>query len=300
MPTEFKIHGSISDFDSYFCEYLAKRISKIIGEESSSIDFILTTEFDFFAKLSILKKQYPAISHSYSKPHIVFRNDKLVGDITSLINIGAKEFEMEDADIPNTILINRYLREESYKVLSSIKNPIVYLDFVQNAASNKPIQFERIYIELLQDLCPKACENFILLCTGTNLNYAGSPIHRIVEGGWIQGGDIIDGSGKNSVSAYNEYDAVPDESFSVDFGNSFGGILGYANTGPHSNGSQFFITLGPCEWMNHKFVGFGKIIQGYSSIKQFNQIPTSNQVPTVQVVIGACGQGVSVLEEHTA
>eukprot|EP01037_Dinobryon_pediforme_P046368 gene46368-59593_t len=54
-------------------------------------------------------------------------------------------------------------------------------------------------------------------------------------------------------------------------------VVGYANSGPHCNGSQFFITLGPCDWMNQKFVGFGRVIQGFSALKTLNSLRTSNQ-----------------------
>lgn len=82
---------------------------------------------------------------------------------------------------------------------------------------------------------------------------------------------------------------MQDESFTLDFGFPHGGIVGYANEGPHSNRSQFFITLGPCPWMNHKFVGVGRVLQGYEVLKRLNEIPTSNQVPTRLVKITECG-----------
>ena len=83
--------------------------------------------------------------------------------------------------------------------------------------------------------------------------------------------------------------AIQDESFSIDFGLAVGGVVGYANSGPHCNGSQFFITLGPCDWMNQKFVGFGRVIQGFSALKTLNSLRTSNQVPDRNIIISACG-----------
>lgn len=119
------------------------------------------------------------------------------------------------------------------------------------------------------------------------------PIHRLVQDGWLQCGDIVDGSGANSVSAMGtKY--IEDESYSVKFDDEFGGIIGYVSSSPHSNGSQFFITLGPCNWMNNKFVGFGRVLQGYDALKRINKAICKNQRPTPSIVIGGCGkQGIS-------
>ena len=138
--------------------------------------------------------------------------------------------------------------------------------------------------------CPKAAENFKKLCEGSgNYQYGNCPIHRIVKNGWIQTGDVVDGSGKNSVAVLEGSETVPDESFSVDFGTPFGGIVGFANEGAHTNRSQFFITIAGCSWMNNKFVGVGRILHGYSVLRALNKIETSNQVPTRIVKITDCG-----------
>ncbi len=146
-------------------------------------------------------------------------------------------------------------------------------------------------------MCPKACENFTKLCMKATVpgsqqvfHYADSPVHRLVKDGWLQCGDIVDGSGLNSIAAMDKSGAVADESFSVDFGFAPGGIVGFANNGPHTNGSQFFITMGPCAWMNHNFVGFGRVVQGFSVLRHINKVPTNNQRPSLNIVVGACGE----------
>ena len=75
----------------------------------------------------------------------------------------------------------------------------------------------------------------------------------------------------------------------MDFGFHAGGIIGFANSGSHSNGSQFFITMGPCEWMNHNYVGIGRILQGYDVITTLNLVNTSNQRPVKAITIQNCG-----------
>jgi cyclophilin family peptidyl-prolyl cis-trans isomerase len=113
-----------------------------------------------------------------------------------------------------------------------------------------------------------------------------------VPGGWFQCGDILDGSGANSIAAIGEDNRVQDESFTVDFGATNGGIVGFSTSTPHSIGSQFFVTFGPCPWMNQKFVGIGRVVQGFDVLRMIEQTPTKNQKPTNSIVIRSCGRGI--------
>jgi cyclophilin family peptidyl-prolyl cis-trans isomerase len=73
----------------------------------------------------------------------------------------------------------------------------VYIDIV--VADSEPM---RVEIDLNWKDCPITCENFKALCTSEKgFGYAGSPIHRIVEGCFAQGGDItnFDGTGGKSI-----------------------------------------------------------------------------------------------------
>lgn len=155
------------------------------------------------------------------------------------------------------------------------------------------------YLISFDDLCPKGTDNFVKLCVGARqpgggrkaqlMHYENTRVHRIVKDGWIQCGDIVDSTGANSAAVLDLSGTVPDESFAVDFGFPPGGIVGYANSGSHTNGSQFFITMGPCEWMNSKFVGFGRVIQGFDVLRAINLVPTSNQCPQKNILIEHCG-----------
>jgi cyclophilin family peptidyl-prolyl cis-trans isomerase len=147
-------------------------------------------------------------------------------------------------------------------------------------------------------VCPIACSNFIKLCTGeagkltgtnTKLHYLNCPIHRLVPGGWLQCGDIVDGTGQNSIAAIGENNKIQDENLSIDFSEEMGGMVGYSTSMPHSNGSQFFITLGPCAWMNHKYVGIGRVVQGFKTLKQISSASTKNQKPVETIFISSCG-----------
>ena len=77
----------------------------------------------------------------------------------------------------------------------------------------------RLLFELFATKLPKTCANFLQLCTGGSehagrpLHYRDSPIHRVVKGAWIQGGDIVAGNGSSGASAFGG--TIPDESFCI-------------------------------------------------------------------------------------
>ena len=164
-----------------------------------------------------------------------------------------------------------------------------------------------IIIYRFTDICPLACENFLKLCTGevgvlanteTKLCYLNCPIHRIVPGGWLQCGDIVDGSGSNSVAAIGDANnKIRDENLSVDFSEKLGGVVGFSKSAVHSNGSQFFITLGPCPWMNNKFVGIGRVVRGFKTLRQISMEDTKNQKPVKNIFISSCGKESNFLQD---
>lgn len=306
--TIFKIIGASHDPNVYYCRNLAERIMNM--NNSVTIDFSVYLEIEYFPQLEKLKSICGGGSYGHKELHIVVRDGIYIGDIKSFIEIAKNEYYIEDADIANDIAFNRYSREETLNLLMKNGRKAVFLDFAADTKKKKgskeqtdiqvPI-YGKIVIELFDEICPAACENFQKLCTGeagvsengTQLNYIGSPIHRIVPGGWIQGGDIVDGTGSNSIAAIGG-GKVRDESFSVDFGCPTGGIVGFSTSSPHSNGSQFFITLGPADWMNGKFVGIGRVIQGFDVLKKIEAAPCINQKPETMVFVENCGNYVII------
>ena len=104
----------------------------------------------------------------------------------------------------------------------------------------------RIEMELFADTCPKTAANFLQLCVGTKsstgkpLAFKGSSFHRVIPGFMCQGGDFTLGDGRGGESIYGgKFD---DETFKGKSGKHFGrGTLSMANSGPNTNGSQFFL-----------------------------------------------------------
>eukprot|EP00607_Mallomonas_marina_P004633 CAMPEP_0182428188 /NCGR_PEP_ID=MMETSP1167-20130531/21319_1 /TAXON_ID=2988 /ORGANISM="Mallomonas Sp, Strain CCMP3275" /LENGTH=257 /DNA_ID=CAMNT_0024610923 /DNA_START=171 /DNA_END=941 /DNA_ORIENTATION=+ len=254
----FTVFGATFDSELYFCRHI---VNRIVGKNDNTIlDFDPMLEIDFITRLNELRSTKGGGYYRHSSSHCVIRDGEYLGDIVNLIDIATNEYGIDDVEIANTHIFEAAAKEDTDRAVKQTSHPAVYLQLGTDKFEKESEPLGTVVIELYDDLCPKACENFILLCTGeigriplpqdkntsVTLHYEGTPVHRVVPGGWVQCGDVVDGSGEYSISAFGE--PFEDESFSVDFGTKIGGILGYVNKAPHSNGSQFFITLGPCEW----------------------------------------------------
>jgi len=118
-----------------------------------------------------------------------------------------------------------------------------------------------ITVKLFADSCPLAVENFSEL--SRRGYYDRTIFHRVIKGFMIQGGDPRgDGTGGESIfgsSFKDEFDSKRK------FDRS--GLLAMANSGPNTNGSQFFITTAPCDWLNGKHTIFGVVERGLDTLK---------------------------------
>ncbi len=142
-------------------------------------------------------------------------------------------------------------------------------------------------LELFADRVPKTAENFRVLCTGEQgeeLNYAGSPFHRIIPGFMIQGGDFTNGNGTGGRSIYGEKFA--DENFALK--HTKAGLLSMANAGPNTNGSQFFVTVAPTPWLDGKHVIFGEVIGGMDVVEKMESIGSRSGRTSETVVLESC------------
>ncbi|MCC5874672.1 MAG: peptidylprolyl isomerase [Candidatus Sumerlaeia bacterium] len=120
-------------------------------------------------------------------------------------------------------------------------------------------------IELFDELVPKTTDNFKKLI-GQGF-YDGLVFHRVIKDFMIQGG-CPKGTGTGG-PGYKFADE-----FHKDLRHTEPGILSMANSGPNTNGSQFFITTVPCPWLDNKHAVFGKVIEGLDVLKAIEQAPT--------------------------
>jgi peptidyl-prolyl cis-trans isomerase A (cyclophilin A) len=138
-----------------------------------------------------------------------------------------------------------------------------------------------IVVRLFEKDAPKTVANFIGLATGTREwthpttqevhakpLYDGTIFHRVIPNFMIQGGDPI-GRGVGG----------PGYRFEDEFGSgrTFDkkGLLAMANSGPNTNGSQFFITTSTPAHLNNRHTIFGEVISGYDVVEAIGNTPTA-------------------------
>lgn len=137
-----------------------------------------------------------------------------------------------------------------------------------------------IVVELYHEHAPKSCENFRTLASRGYYN--GTPFHRIIKDFMIQGGDPT-GTGRGGSSIWGE--KFEDE-IRGDLKHTGAGILSMANSGPNTNGSQFFITLAPTPWLDGKHTIFGRVKSGMRIVQRMGLVKTdTGDVPEEEVKI---------------
>jgi len=161
-------------------------------------------------------------------------------------------------------------------------NPQVYLDIKAGK------QFlGRIVLTLRADVCPRTAENFRCLCTHEHdFGFLNSVFHRVIPGFMCQGGDFTKHNGTGGKSIYGgKFD---DENFSLR--HSGPGMLAMANSGPNTNGSQFYVTGGRCEWLDGKHVVFGSVLSGLDVLRKVEKFGSKSGKTTEKIVISSCGE----------
>ena len=148
-------------------------------------------------------------------------------------------------------------------------------------------------VRLMPEHAPRTVANFVALAKGsrtwtdprdgsssTDPLYDGTIFHRVIQDFMIQGGDPL-GSGTGGPGYTFEDECPPD-------GPRFDrpGLLAMANAGPNTNGSQFFVTVAPTEWLTGKHTIFGEVTEGYDVVRAIAGTPTAGRDrPAADVVL---------------
>lgn len=139
-----------------------------------------------------------------------------------------------------------------------------------------------IYLDLFYKKTPLTVTNFVGLAEGTldaangKPFYDGLKFHRVIADFMIQGGDP-EGTGRGG-PGYRFTDECKDD---LVFDKP--GLLAMANAGPETNGSQFFITHVPTEWLNGKHTIFGQVVNSASQ-DVVNKVEQNDEIVSVKII----------------
>jgi peptidyl-prolyl cis-trans isomerase A (cyclophilin A) len=149
-----------------------------------------------------------------------------------------------------------------------------------------------VTVRLFPDHAPKTVSNFVELAEGgrewtdprtrqtsSDKLYDGTVFHRVIDGFMIQGGDPLGtGTGGPGYKFADEFH--PELAFTRPY------LLAMANAGPGTNGSQFFITVAPTEWLTNKHTIFGEVTDGTAVVDAIAKTETGQgDRPATDVVI---------------
>jgi peptidyl-prolyl cis-trans isomerase A (cyclophilin A) len=151
----------------------------------------------------------------------------------------------------------------------------------------------QIVVRLFEKEAPKTVANFTELAEGkrewthpvgnkksSDKLYDGTVFHRVIPDFMIQGGDPAGtGFGGPGYRFEDETKGSPHK-FAAP------GKLAMANAGPNTNGSQFFITVAPTDWLTGKHTIFGEVVEGQIVVEKISRVPRNAQdKPNKPVVI---------------
>jgi cyclophilin family peptidyl-prolyl cis-trans isomerase len=158
----------------------------------------------------------------------------------------------------------------------------IYADFSTNKG--------HIIIRLEYKKAPMTVANFIGLSEGTVKNasyppgvsfYKGSVWHRVVKGHVIQGGSpAVDKAPEKEEAGATGY-MIPNEI--SDLSHNKAGMVGMANSGPHTNTCQYYITLGDRSYLDGNYTVFGEVVEGMDVVNNIVQGDTTYSIKILRI-----------------
>jgi cyclophilin family peptidyl-prolyl cis-trans isomerase len=198
---------------------------------------------------------------------------------TPFLLINGKPYEgPRDADSLNAIVNLTTLEERQYS-----ECPAMTIDAKKLYTATIKTDAGDIVVQLFPDKAPMAVNSFVFLAQ--NGWYDNTIFHRVLPGFIAQAGDPS-GSGyggpgyafNNEITASSHFDKP--------------GLVGLVNSGPNSNGSQFFITYAPAPDLDGQYTVFGQVIQGMDVANKLKArdpsmggpLPEASKILTITIV----------------
>ena len=178
-------------------------------------------------------------------------------------------------------------REPTAAAASALTTPTyVFLDIAKQDFLKDPF-VGKVVVELYTKDAPRTTHNFAELCR--DKKYVNTPFHRIIKDFMVQGGDLVNQDGTGTYSVYGgEGSTFADEAFV--HAHDRPGLLSMANSGPDTNGSQFFITTAPAPHLDGKHVVFGRVVEGMEHVHDVErEVTDPNDRPIRRCYVMNCG-----------
>jgi len=266
------VAGRLDDYRFHICKDIASGLAGRFSQVTYDVEGM--TEVDWNAYIDLKRKEFKKGGSKHRTSPVIFYNTvNYIGDEEQFRTWCVRAYGHK-ANKSNNVLYRGLAKKEYSSWLTENKNSFCYFDLERGGQ-----QLGRVVFELYRTVCPRTCQNFMDLCTGSRgkgYTYKGTIIHRVIPDVFVQGGDIDGGSGDGGAAAAGG--TFPDENFAIRHDRP--GILAMANDGTaHTNGSQFYVTLRPMPWLDTKRVGFGRVISGMRAIKLASRVQTLNQRP---------------------
>lgn len=206
------------------------------------------------------------------------------------------EAEEEEAAAPDA---GERLPSPAQEATDDVRNPVVWMRLRVGERLLCPF-----YVEVFQDLYPRAAEGFCALCSGEigakgeQLGYAGTRFHRIVAGQLAQGGDLHD-----DAREFIFKDASAPASASGALTHSRAGLLSFATRGPDAYGPSFSFTLAAAAYLDGRSTVFGQTLGTFTEasseanvearalhpLRHLEAAGSPGGGPREEIVVDSCG-----------
>jgi len=163
------------------------------------------------------------------------------------------------------------------------ESPAMEIDATKKYTATIKTEKGDIVVELFADKAPKTVNNFVFLARQGY--YDNVTFHRVIPGFMAQTGDPT-GTGRGGPGYSFE------DEFHPDLRHDSEGILSMANSGPGTNGSQFFITYGPTPHLDDRHTVFGKVREGMDVLLSLRE-----RDPATDTELGDLIVTISITEE---
>jgi cyclophilin family peptidyl-prolyl cis-trans isomerase len=245
MPTTLRVSGKINSPRFQKARALAESVHGALTAQTLKVEATVQAMLpaDYERYLESIKLDYGGKAWTHgSVGVIVTSDDGYVGDDEALITWMLKRKLSTEAlnySDGQAVAWEQVAEEEYAGYLATSGNQYAFLDIAVDEE-----HVGRLLFELYATKLPKTCANFMQLCTGGGLSASGeplhylhSPIHRVVKGAWIQGGDVVSMTGAGGCSIYGDVSPPSAQGFPTATGKQSCCWALWASRGPASRGA---------------------------------------------------------------